>query len=66
MTKKDFIALADAISAHNHKGTALSQPFAPSQIATLIKFCHSMNPNFSAGRWLDYLHGKCGPNGGAK
>jgi hypothetical protein len=30
----------------------------------LVVFCKSQNPNFNEFRWLEYLVGKCGPNGG--
>lgn len=68
MSKKDFIALANAIKWHN-QDTSLSenpQPFTPVQILTIAHFCQSQNPNFNRERWLDYIAGKCGPNGGAK
>ena len=32
----------------------------------LANFCHEMNPRFARRRWLDYISGKCGPNGGKR
>jgi hypothetical protein len=68
MTKKHFIAMADAIRHHNHKseqsGGMYGEPFTMSQIATLGQLCKSQNPNFNPERWRDYIAGKCGPNGG--
>jgi len=58
MTKQHFIALADAIRA---AGT-----FTAPQIEALAEFCEFQNPRFNRQRWLDYIDGKCGPNGGAK
>lgn len=60
MSKKDFIALADAIK--EAKGT----PYALSEGAldTIATFCQHLNVNFKRGRWMDYIEGKCGPNGG--
>jgi hypothetical protein len=61
MSKKDFIALANAIREHNKTGDA----FTPSQLATLAVFCRQQNPDFKRERWLDYIAGLCGPNGGS-
>jgi hypothetical protein len=62
MTKKHFIALADAVIEHNKHDI---NPFTPDQLATLAKFCWRQNPRFYSGRWFDYIAGVCGPNGGA-
>jgi hypothetical protein len=64
MTKKHFIALADAIREHNkfEPATAFSEP----QLRTLIEFCRRENSAFMATRWLDYIAGECGPNGGKR
>lgn len=61
MTKKDFIA--DAIRANNAR-TGFFR-FGSEQLDTLAAFCHSRNPRFNRGRWLGYIRGECGPNGGA-
>jgi hypothetical protein len=63
MSKKDFIALADVVrrmdaSAGNKKidiGTVTG---------FLADFCQGQNCNFKRDRWMDYIAGKCGPNGG--
>ena len=60
MTKKHFIALADAIKAYDETN------FAPLQLAMLADFCQSLNPNFNRERWLGYIAGTNGPNGGAR
>jgi hypothetical protein len=65
MTKKHFIALADAIRHHNVTTSAESH-FNAAQVETLAIFCENMNHGFNRNRWLDYIAGKCGPNGGAK
>ena len=66
MTKKHFIALADKIREHNElqEGTANAIKFGPFHINTLANFLQSTNPNFNRERWLSYVAGKCGPNGG--
>jgi hypothetical protein len=32
----------------------------------LADFCRTQNPRFDRERWLDYIAGKCGPNGGKR
>ena len=71
MSKKHFIALADAIRKHNvHATPDTSQTgwttFTDDQIETLADFCQSQNSNFNRERWLGYIAGTCGKNGGAK
>jgi hypothetical protein len=66
MTKKHTIALANAIREHNATIRGISAPFDAGQINTLANFCAAQNPQFKASRWLDFIAGKCGPNGGAK
>lgn len=63
MTKKQLIALADVIRA----GYKTSNPFmffSRTQIDALADFCAASNPQFKRQRWLDYIDGVCGPNGG--
>lgn len=71
MSKKDFIALAEAITEHNRiaertktAGVYQTAPFTNEHLDTLVRFCRSQNGNFMQGRWLDYIAGKCGKNGG--
>lgn len=61
MTKKDFIALANAIRDHDRRH---SEKFSDAQIWALASFCRSRNPRFARERWLSYIRGECGPNGG--
>ena len=76
MTKSSFIALADMIREHDKRVANHDNPcavrymdpdvpaFHPAQIEALASFCASQNPNFNRERWLDYIAGKCGKNGG--
>ena len=70
MTKKHFIALADVIRGHNRiagtscHGISAFNKFTDDQLRTLSIFCKTQNYNFDTGRWLDYIAGKCGKNGG--
>jgi hypothetical protein len=63
MTKKHFIAFADEIRNQNKYGPT---PFTSNQLEALAHFCASQNPNFNRARWLSYIAGQCGPNGGAR
>ena len=58
MSKKDFIALADYIRCD---GT-----FAQAQLKTIVDFCKSRNSAFDSERWLAYVQGQCGANGGKR
>lgn len=58
MTKHHFIRLADFI---REDGT-----FTDRQLDTLRRFCLEQNPKFNPMRWLSYIRGTCGPNGGKK
>ena len=70
MTKETFIALADSIRAYNAQafpaGTNVASPleFTHTQIHALADFCAAQNPAFNRSRWLAYIAGECGPNGG--
>jgi hypothetical protein len=74
MSKKDFIALADEIREHNrvaenaliHTGVPGITPFRSEHLAMLAAFCKSQNPAFMRDRWLGYIAGTNGKNGGAK
>ena len=65
MSKKHFIALADDIREHNRCAVNNGEiPFTPDQIDVLARFCRMQNSQFNRERWLDYVAGECGPNGG--
>lgn len=57
MNKKEFIALANVIRAN-------PATFSREAVKALADFCAQQNPNFKPDRWLDYIAGHCGPNGG--
>ena len=61
MTKQDFIALADWI--RTAKGYGVDE-FNPKQVDKLAAFCKQRNSRFNRSRWLGYINGECGPNGG--
>lgn len=63
MTKKHFIALADMIKQHN-SFVPENERFTECQLDTLADFCVSQNANFMESRWLAYIKGECGKNGG--
>lgn len=62
MSKKHFIALADAIRNHNKRYPA--NAFTIGQISVLGDFCKAQNNEFKADRWQSYIKGECGKNGG--
>lgn len=69
MSKKHFIALADAIKDHEYKARIMGQHFTgftQDQIEMLADFCQTTNPNFKRQRWLGYVRGENGPNGGSR
>jgi len=65
MTKKHFIALADAIKAANTwaHDTDANQPFKNSTCQALADFCAQQNPRFNRERWLGYIAGALSKNG---
>lgn len=62
MSRKHFIQLADAIRIWNKHE---QEKFTDKQINELADFCQSQNGGFKRDRWLAYIAGECGPNGGA-
>ena len=64
MTKKHFIALADMIKAHNATTALLVNQFGTYQRVALAEFLRQQFPQFNEERWIDYINGECGPNGG--
>jgi hypothetical protein len=60
MTKKHFIALADAIK----QAPEYTTPFTYGQLEVLANFCESQNSNFNRQRWMEYVRGECSPSGG--
>lgn len=78
MSKKDFIALAD-VARRIDKDFAFdiardmdlteataARAMEKAYIARLADFCASQNPRFNRERWLSYIAGTCGPNGGKR
>ena len=67
MTKQDFVGLADAIRPWYEEGGAEWNADAHGAIlAALVDFCERANPKFKRERWLEYVAGKVGVNGGAR
>ena len=71
MTKRHFIALADAIRTHNTsslkgKYAGTHHQFTDDQIEVLARFCGSQSSKFSESIWTGYAKGECGPSGGKK
>jgi hypothetical protein len=68
MTKKHFIALADSIKQwqETEQGTYDSREVSAAFIQYLADFCAEQNPRFNRERWLGYIAGTNGKNGGKK
>ena len=69
MSKKDFIALAEAVRGHNDPDNIVvrnynGKAFTKDQIEVLADFCAERSPRFMRDRWLGYVAGKNGKNGG--
>ena len=67
MSKKHFIALADAIrELFNKTGCADTDGVRKEYVLEILaRFCQQQNSNFNRERWLDYIAGECGPSGGS-
>lgn len=74
MSKKDFIALANALRT---RGTELQNRYAKSPlyltvvlreheetVQKLADFCAQANPRFNRTLWISFINGECGPSGG--
>ena len=68
MTKQHFIALADEMSNFfaTNAGREMDDITRGILVDHLARFCQSQNSQFMRGRWIAYLNGECGPNGGKK
>lgn len=66
MSKKDFIALADTLKAffETNAGREMDEISRGILMQHLANFCAEQNPRFMRDRWLNYVTGKCGKNGG--
>ncbi len=64
MSKKDFIALADALKADTRQYETVEE-MHEGMIDALCAFMRGQNSQFKEDRWRAYLRGECGPSGGA-
>lgn len=74
MTKQHFIALADVLKTLDPRKDAMFLGIDEGEkgmvgqhimtVGKLADFCQSQNPRFNRERWLAYIDGECGPNGG--
>lgn len=62
MSKREFIELADLIIYERGFGW---DRWKDVNVESLAKFCKQSNSRFNKVRWLAYINGECGPNGGA-
>lgn len=67
MTKQNFIALADTMRDTKPSADCTGQAIQwEITVGALADFCQSQNPRFDRARWLGYIAGTNGPNGGTK
>jgi len=71
MSKKDFIALAEAFQYA--RGHAMASTNAEAELTGVMasaeyvaNVCKAANPAFKRERWFAYIAGECGPNGGSR
>lgn len=66
MTKKHFISLANYIRAEREdaKECGVKSYFPPTAVDSLADWFEQECLQFNRERWLAYIAGKCGPNGG--
>ncbi len=71
MTKKYFIRMADYLTTEEvSKYCRIASVDGETYVLLtdlhkhLADFNHEMNPRFDRHRWLSYIAGRCGPNGG--
>ena len=58
MTKKDLVALADALRLHNRAADGRTE-FTPDHLRMLADFWASRDPSFNREWWIDYVLGDC-------
>lgn len=71
MSKKDFVELADVLRPYVIFPEDGSEPILADDlclplIRELRSFMKRQNSAFMDDRWMSYLRGTCGPNGGSK
>ena len=69
MTKRHFIALADVLRRlrpDQHPNDLRRYEQWQKTVDALADFCRSQNPQFDRQRWLGYIAGTNGPNGGSR
>lgn len=66
MSKKDFIALADALRAERPASNWSLNKMAQWEldVRAVADACEAANPRFNRELWMDYVCGLCGPSGG--
>lgn len=72
MSKRHFIALADVLRELKPKDDLETNGIWQrteqwrATIDKIADFCSRESPRFKKSRWLNYINGISGPNGGAK
>ena len=68
MTKKHFIALADMFKTFQKSDLPTSGLYIKHDdvVSKVADFCAAQNPQFNRERWLGYIAGENGQNGGRR
>lgn len=65
MSKRDFVALADALRPMFSPHEESAENVAKYRVVdALVGFMRGQNPRFNESRWRAFLAGECGPSGG--
>ena len=64
MSKKHFIALADGLRANRPEQAGEARCQWDNDVAAIANRLVASCPRFNRQRWLSYVAGECGPNGG--
>jgi hypothetical protein len=68
VSKKHFIALAECMKEARpimHEDTDKFRQWY-NDVLALARFCQEQNPRFNRERWIGYIKGENGPNGGTR
>jgi len=66
LTKQTLIELADLVASLEPMRTSREHKQWEHTRDALANFCAGNNPRFMRSRWLGYIAGECGPNGGRR
>ena len=68
MQKRHFITLANKLKGMHPSCSPVFDDIGAwhALVDSLADWCQSENPRFNRERWISYINGECGPNGGSR